>query len=223
MIEPAPAALTVLVAGEPLTLLPERAALLAERQTLLVADAHLGKAVSFRRLGVPVPQGTTTGSLAVLSGLVTRLGVRHVVFLGDFLHSAHAQAAATQAAVARWREAHRDLQLTLVRGNHDDRAGDPPATLGIEVVDEPLRLGPWALCHHPKTHAEGYVLAGHLHPCVTLRGRARDRLRLPCFWFGERVGVLPAFGAFTGMHPIVPGPTDRVYALTADGVTEIPR
>ena len=223
MIDPAPAALTVLVAGEPLTLLPERAALLAERQTLLVADAHLGKAVSFRRLGVPVPQGTTTGSLAVLSGLITRLGVRRIVFLGDFLHSAHAQAAATQAAVARWREAHRKVHLTLVRGNHDDRAGDPPTALGIEVVDEPLRLGPWALCHHPQPQIDGYVLSGHLHPCVTLRGRARDRLRLPCFWFGERVGVLPAFGAFTGMHPIVPGPTDRVYALTADGVTEIPR
>lgn len=215
--------LTVSVAGEPLTLLPEKAAYAAERQTLLIADAHFGKAASFRRLGVPVPQGTTTGSLAVLSGLVARLEVRRVVFLGDFLHSAHAHAAATQAAVACWREAHRDLQLTLVRGNHDDRAGDPPAALDIEVLDEPQRLGPWALCHHPQPQADGYVLSGHLHPCVTLHGRARDRLRLPCFWFGERVGVLPAFGVFTGMHPIAPRPADRVYALTADGVTDILR
>ena len=215
--------LTISVAGEALTLLPQKAAYLPERQTLLIADAHLGKAVSFRRLGVPVPQGTTAENLAILSSLVARHGVRRIVFLGDLLHSAAAQSAATQAAVARWRDAHLDLHLTLVRGNHDDHAGDPPKSLGIDVIDEPLRLGPWALCHQPRAQDTGYVLAGHLHPCVTLRGRARDRLRLPCFWFGDRVGVLPAFGAFTGMHPIAAQPRDRVYALSADGVVEVPR
>lgn len=215
--------LTIAVAGEPLTLLPEKAAYLAERQLLLIADTHLGKALSFRRLGVPVPQGSTADNLAMLSALIERLEVRQIVFLGDLLHSAHAQSAATQAAVAQWRETHRDLALTLVRGNHDDRAGDPPAAFGIEVVDEPLRLGPWALCHHPQARSDGYVLAGHLHPCVTVHGRARERLRLPCFWFGDKVGVLPAFGAFTGMHPIKAEPHDRVYALTGDGVIEVPR
>lgn len=220
---PDPGDLALLLAGERLTLLPEKAAYLADRQMLLVADAHIGKAVSFRRLGVPVPQGSSGESLGLLSRLIARLGVRHVVFLGDLLHSAHAQSAATQAGLAQWREAHLGVDLTLVRGNHDDRAGDPPTALGIEVVNEPLCIGPWALCHHPGARAEGYVLAGHLHPCVTLHGRARDRLRLPCFWFGDRIGVLPAFGAFTGMHPIDAQPQDRVFAVAADGVAEIPR
>lgn len=215
--------LTVALAGEQLSLLPEKAVYLAERQVLLVADAHFGKAVSFRRLGVPVPQGSTADNLATLGTLIDRFVVRHIVFLGDLLHSAHAQAPATQAALAQWRQRHCDVPLTLVRGNHDDHAGDPPAALGIEVVDEPLRLGPWALCHHPQARSDSYVLAGHLHPCVRLQGRARDRLRLPCFWFGEKVGVLPAFGEFTGMHPIEARPQDRVYALTDDGVLEVPR
>ena len=61
--------LTISVAGELLTLLPERAAYLAERQLLLVADAHFGKATSFRRLGVPVPQGSTADNLVALSAL----------------------------------------------------------------------------------------------------------------------------------------------------------
>lgn len=214
--------LTISVAGEALMLLPEKAAYLAERQWLLIADAHLGKAVSFRRQGVPVPQGSTADNLATLSALIARLDVRRIVFLGDLLHSAHAHSAATQAALAQWRDRHRDLDLTLVRGNHDDHAGDPPAALGFEVVDEPLRVGPWALCHHPNAQADGYVLAGHLHPCVSLQGRARERLRLPCFWFGDQVGVLPAFGEFTGMHAIEALPRDRVYALTGDGVLEVP-
>jgi hypothetical protein len=55
---------------------------------------------------------------------------------------------------------------------------------------------------------------------VSLGGRAWDRLRLPCYWFGAGVGVLPAFGAFTGMHPIRPGGADRVFPI-ADGTVAL--
>ena len=71
--------------------------------------------------------------------------------------------------------------------------------------------------------AGAYVLAGHLHPCVALAARARDRLRLPCFWFGRHTGVLPAFGAFTGMQSIRPAPGDRIFAIADDGVAEVPQ
>ena len=213
---------TITLGGQPLSLLPQKAAFLPESNTLLVADAHIGKAVSFRTLGVPVPRGTTSETLAVLADLVARHDVRRIVFLGDFLHSARSHAASTLGAVARWRQAHLALELTLVRGNHDDRAGDPPPSLGIACVDEPLMLGGLALCHHPQARAEGYVLAGHLHPCVHLGGRAHDRLRLPCFWFGAEVGVLPAFGAFTGMHGIRASVGERVFVVGDHVVTELP-
>jgi uncharacterized protein len=85
------------------------------------------------------------------------------------------------------------------------------------VLDEPFELDGFALCHHPQPRRGAYVLAGHLHPCIGLGGRAFDHLRLPCFWFGDDVGVLPAFGAFTGMHPIRAGASDRVFPI-ADGV-----
>jgi DNA ligase-associated metallophosphoesterase len=214
--------LTIPLEGQSLILLPEKAALLPDAHTLLVADAHIGKAVSFRRLGVPVPQGTTTDTLGVLSRLVARHAVRHIVFLGDFLHSRRAHAPSTQNAVARWRADHASLRLTLVRGNHDDHAGDPPAALGFEVVDEPLPMAGLLMCHHPVPREGGYVLAGHTHPCVGLSGRAFDRLRLPCFHFGPRVGVLPAFGGFTGMHPIARCPGDRVFAIADGHVARVP-
>jgi uncharacterized protein len=218
------------LAGNLLQLYPGGAVYLPGFQTLLVADAHFGKAVSFRRLGVPVPQGTTTENLDQLSALVAETGARRLVFLGDFLHSARAHATSTQAALARWRARHPDLHLVLVRGNHDDRAGDPPAALGFEVVDEPLMLGEGAqqlaLCHYPEPVAGAYVLAGHWHPCVSLSGRAHDRLRLRCFWFGDAavhaVGVLPAFGSFTGMHPIERRPGDRVFAVAGEDIREVP-
>ena len=209
------------VGGQPLVLLPEKAAFLPASRTLLVADLHIGKAVSFRGLGLPVPRGTTTETLATLAVLVDRLGARRVALLGDFLHSRHAHAPATLTTIERWRRQHAALELLLVRGNHDDRAGDPPYRLGIEPIDEPLRLDGLALCHHPRPDAGAYVIAGHLHPCITLAGRGHDRLRLPCFWFRTRVGVLPAFGAFTGMQPIRPGPADRLFAIADQHVAEI--
>ena len=213
---------TIEVAGQAMVLLPQKAALLPHSHTLLIADAHIGKATSFRALGVPVPGGTTSETLAGLQALVARHEVRRIVFLGDFLHSARSHAAATLAAVGRWRTQHPALQLVLVRGNHDDRAGDPPAELGFEVVDEPLREGALALCHHPRPLDDAFVIAGHLHPCVSVHGRARERLRLPCFHWLDRMLVLPAFGSFTGMHPVRRTSGDRVFAVAGDAVRELP-
>ena len=222
--------LRIRVAGTDVVLHPSGAALLSAEQTLLIADAHFGKAVSFRKLGVPVPQGTTTETLGELSVVLADTQARRIVFLGDFLHSRRSHAAPTLQALQRWREQHSELELTLVRGNHDDRAGDPPASLGITVVDEPLALGPFALCHHPQAIAGRYVLAGHWHPCISVSGRAFERLRLPCFWFGDdsgalpqhATGVLPAFGSFTGMHRIEPRAGDRIFPVADDVVRAIP-
>ncbi len=215
-------ALEIALAGAALRLLPQRAAFLPAHGALLVADAHLGKAVSFRRLGVPVPSGTTQTALDTLTHLLHDTGARHIVFLGDLLHAARSRTAATTEAVAAWRARHADVALTLVRGNHDRHAGDPPAEWQVDCVDEGLRLGPFALVHHPHPVPGAYALAGHVHPAVVLGGRAHDRLRLPCFHFGAQVGVLPAFGGFTGMHVLPRAPGDRVYAIAQDSVLAVP-
>lgn len=209
------------VAGARLWLLAERAAFDPALQCLFVADAHVGKAASFRALGVPVPEAATAETLDRLSRLVERCGARQVVFLGDLLHAARGRTPATLRALDAWRRRHAALELTLVRGNHDAGAGDPPAALGITAVDGPLRLGPWALVHEPTVVAGAYALAGHVHPCVVLEGRAKDRLRLPCFHFGVEVGVLPAFGAFTGMHAQARSAGDRIWAIAGNRVVPV--
>lgn len=212
------------VGGSSLHLLPQKVAWWPALRTLLVADAHIGKAVSFRQLGVPVPRGTTTETLDRLGALIDRHRATRVIFLGDLLHSARAHAPATLEAFSSWRERHAGIDLMLVRGNHDDRAGDPPVALGVTCIDEPLRLAEapgLALCHHPTARPGLYVLAGHGHPCMTV-GRGIDRLRLPCFHFGATVGVLPAFGAFTGMHPVVRAAGDRVFVVADNAVHALP-
>jgi uncharacterized protein len=214
--------LEVVAGGEALVLLADKAVWWPAQRMLLAADLHVGKAATFRALGVPVPRGTTSATLAALDALLARWPAQRLVVLGDFLHAAEAHAPATLGALARWRARHAALRVTLVRGNHDDRAGDPPASLAIEAVDEPLRIGGLALCHHPRARSGAYTLAGHLHPCVALGGRAHDRLRLPCFHFGAEVGVLPAFGSFTGMHGVRQRPGERVFAVADGAVVALP-
>jgi len=212
----------IALAGARLRLLAGRAVHWPDEGLLLIADAHLGKAASFRRLGVPVPEATTDDTLARLDTLLTQTGADELVFLGDLLHAARGRAPDTLARVARWRAAHPNLRLVLVRGNHDRAAGDPPPDWDVQVVDEPWRRGPMALKHHPEPEAGAYVLAGHVHPAIALGGRAHDRLRLPCFHFGPAVGVLPAFGAFTGSHVVQPAPGDRVFVVQGDRVRALP-
>ncbi|WP_444812748.1 ligase-associated DNA damage response endonuclease PdeM [Variovorax jilinensis] len=190
--------------------------------TLFVADLHLGKAAAFRALGQPVPGGTTQENLARLDGLIARHVPRELVFLGDFLHAAHGRGARLLAAVEAWRERHAALACTLVRGNHDHRAGDPPAALRIAVVDEPHLMGPFAACHHPQHHPTHAVLAGHVHPTCRLYGRGRDSLRLPCFVHEGAQLILPAFGEFTGGWQVEPAPGRRFYGVGGDAVWPLP-
>lgn len=203
--------------GRALHLLPERAAWLPEAGLLLVADVHVGKAASFRRLGVPVPRGTTQANLARLDALLARFpAARRLVFLGDFLHAASGRAIATLAALHTWRQGHAGLMLTLVRGNHDSHAGDPPGALGIEVVEEPWLHAGLALCHDPATTRPPGVpgIAGHLHPVARL-GRGFEAVRLPCFHArADGVLVLPAFGEFTGGARVAAGAGDTLYLVT---------
>lgn len=209
------------VAGERLVLLPERAAWWPAGKALFVADFHLGKAASFRHAGIPLPPGTTTENLARLEFAFAGRPVEHLVFLGDFLHSAQGRAEATLGRFAKWRQARPSLAITLVRGNHDDRAGDPPDEWAMRCVNPGEALGPFALVHEPAPVRGGYALAGHIHPAVRLSERGGQSLRLPCFWFGARVGVLPSFGAFTGSALVRPRTGDQVFVVADDEVIRV--
>ncbi len=216
---------TLNLAGESTELLPSGAVHLLEHSALLIADIHFGKASSFRQLGVPVPGGTTHENLLALTHDLQSTQAQQLIFLGDFLHSRYSHTSDLHAALKQWREQHVQIKMLLIRGNHDSRAGDPPAQLRIDVVNEPHVLGPFALCHHPQHVAGQYTLAGHWHPCITLQGKARERLRLPCFWLGDEaehaVGILPAYGSFTGMHPIERRDTDAVFAIAGEVVRRV--
>jgi DNA ligase-associated metallophosphoesterase len=206
------------IAGERLRLLPERAAYWERASTLLVADTHFGKAATFRAAGVPVPRGTTTGSLARLDSALARTGATRIVFLGDFLHAREGREAETTRAVGEWQSRNAAIDMLLVRGNHDQRAGDPGPEIDIRCVDGPVVEPPFVFTHRPAVSDDGYVVCGHLHPAARLTGLGRESARLPCFWAGAHTMVLPAFGEFTGVADIAVEPDDRVWVIADGGV-----
>jgi DNA ligase-associated metallophosphoesterase len=206
------------VRGEELRLLPERAAYWVRTRTLLIADPHFGKAAAFRAAGVPVPAGTTEGTLARIDATLARTAAARLVFLGDFLHARGGRSPATFATLGSWRERHAGLEVVLVRGNHDRRAGDPPGELRIACVDAPVVEPPFAFVHDPAMVPGSYALGGHLHPAAVMIGRGRQRARLPCFWFTAQWAVLPAFGEFTGLATVSPGAGDELFVIAGDSV-----
>jgi len=208
--------------GTPWRALPQCAAYWPARRWLVVADAHFGKAATFRARGIPVPQGTTQANLARLSALIAHARPQRLVFLGDLLHARESHGAETLRQFGQWREQHAGLPMTLVEGNHDRQAGAPPAALDIEVVDEPWTVAGIAFCHVPQQLDALHVVAGHLHPCIRLHGTANDTLRLPCFWQRDGLLTLPAFGEFTGGALIEREAGDRVLAVADGRLIEIP-
>ena len=209
------------IRGEELQLFAERAAYWGRASTLLVADPHFGKAATFRAAGIPVPRGTTADALARLDVLLARTAASRIVFLGDFLHAREGRAPATLDALRGWRDSHGDVEMLVVRGNHDRHAGDAPPELGIDSMNGPLVEPPFVLAHHPAVSDAGYVLAGHLHPSVDLTGPGRQYARLPCFWLGSATAVLPAFGDFTGLWSVTPAVGDRVFVVAGSDVVQL--
>ncbi len=208
--------------GQTLELFPEKAIFWRERRTLLVTDPHFGKAAFFRAKGIPVPHGTTANDLDRLRRLLESTAAIRLVILGDFFHAKLGRARRTLMQMRLWREAHPDLEIILIRGNHDAHAGDPPRSWNIQCCDNGLVDPPFVFSHEPEDSSEGYVLAGHIHPAVSLQDSAGNVLRLPCFSFGPRTALLPAFGSFTGTWVITPRQEDRIFAIAPDAVVEIP-
>jgi len=197
--------------NENITLLPEKALLLKDYQALLIADLHFGKVSHFRKSGIAVPKSVVDGNWNELIGLLSGTEVSRIIFMGDLFHSFHN---------TEWDEfcqiisSFPEKKFELVEGNHDILSNYQYDKAGIGTFPE-IELGNLLLTHEPIGSFSGplYNIAGHIHPGITLRGKARQKVTLPCFWFGQHQGLIPAFGKFTGLARIKPAKEDIVVAV----------
>lgn len=188
---------TIEIHGETLCLMPQRAIYWERTRTLFVADAHLGRAA------------TTEQDLARLTDVLQSTGANKVIVLGHLLDEGDKVAV---AALVAWRAAWASLKVMWVHDADDAPDTDLLRTLDVVAVAGPTHGPLFVLSHQPMAvRADAYGLCGALHPAVVRVGQ-----QVPCFWFQERVGVLPAFGSDVPLRGVEPHDDDRVYAI-ADG------
>jgi len=209
-------------------LLPGRAALVPAARTLLVADLHLGKAATFRRAGIPVPEGSAQRDLERLEQLVRGHDVRRLLVLGDLFHAKGGCTPQVFAEFAALRTRIADTAVVLILGNHDRAIGRLPASLGIDACLPSLDEPPFHFVHEPAidvtaSNRDLFTVAGHLHPTVSIRSPSGDRLADRCFVAEPSVLVLPAFGSFTGGHRAEPAEGMRLWIARDDGVVDVTR
>jgi DNA ligase-associated metallophosphoesterase len=209
-----------MIAGQQFLLHPYKGLFWKEEEALLVADLHLGKAMHFRRSGIPVPGAVGDENWQRLFTLIDTFQPKRVLLLGDLFHSTYNQ---------RWEDFgdflkhFPDLTFELIAGNHDILSLQQYERFGLIYHPKPVVIRNLLLSHEPVDASEEghYNLAGHIHPCVYLRGRGKQRLRMPCFYFGEHQGLLPAFGQFTGMAGIEVKEGDEVFVVMEEGVVKV--
>ena len=151
-----------------IVLLPGRAALLPATQTLVCADVHLGKAATFRRAGLPVPEGSAQQDLKRLIGLIERYEARRLIIAGDLFHARAGCTPRVLREFTDFREQIRrrtDPEVILILGNHERSLGRQfsPRELGIDRCVEELIEPPFRFVHEPAVSVVGRGVAGQDH------------------------------------------------------------
>lgn len=216
---------TLTIAGERIDLLPERAAYWPSRQTLILADVHLGKCETLRAAGVPVPAGIVERDLDRLAAAAARAHATRILVVGDLLHHSTGLTPEFIETVAEVRRGNLGgVEIGLIRGNHDRRVEAILDAWDVSLLPAAHLEGPFGFAHDP---ADGLVPAaactwfGHLHPLCRIGTRA-DGVSIPCFVVDSDHVLLPAFSLFTRGVAIVPRRTAAAYGIADGRVVLVP-
>lgn len=203
-----------------LILLPEKGIYWTEQKALIVSDLHIGKVGHFRKAGIAIPKLLEQEELAALSDLIDTYRPQQIIFLGDLFHSEHNN---DWNWLALWTELFPKIKMILVKGNHDVLHEDYYDQAGFLVVGH-LILHPFRFTHEPESglyNNDLYSISGHIHPAVVLKGKARQTLVLPCFYFNAFQAVMPAFGKFTGKYRIKISSDADVFGILGSKVLKL--
>jgi hypothetical protein len=185
--------LAVRVADTPVVLRAAGALWVEAQRALVVADLHFEKGSFFAARGQMLPPYDTRDTLRRLEAEVAELDPRLLVFLGDSFHDGDGQSRLAADDGERIGALAKGRWMIWIAGNHDGRAleGLPGESMAS------LCLAGLSLVHEPADDAQYGEVAGHLHPCARVAGRAAS-VRRRCFVTDEERLILPAFGAYAG-------------------------
>ncbi len=209
------------VSDQNFILLAQKALYWKNEQMLIISDVHLGKAGHFRKHGIALPKSMNDENLARIDRLIKDHQPISILFLGDLFHSEKNEEWDTFKV---WRKSHPDIDFILVLGNHEIYPQSQYELLGIKCYHSFLKSG-IKLVHDKSdlSTIDGnlFCISGHIHPAIQIKGKGRQRLRLPCFHFHSKSLLMPAFGNLTGTFTIKPKSDDEVFAIIDEQIIEI--
>lgn len=194
-----------------------------EDKSLILSDLHLGKTGHFRKAGIPVPQNVFKEDLHRLIAQLQYFKPDNLIIVGDLFHS-HANK--EMDLFLKWRNDIPDINIRLVKGNHDILSGKFYDSANIRVSDQNFLAFPFCFTHDIAIKCKdendaSFTFSGHIHPGIRINGLGKQSLSFPCFYFAKEFAVLPAFSVFTGLTRVRPEAGDKVFALIENNVVEI--
>ncbi len=203
--------------GNDFFLLPQKAMFWVNENALLLSDIHLGKATHFRKNGIPLPSIAGKADLTLLQDLIETHQATKVFIIGDLFHSKYnSEWIWFQDFIASFP----NTSFILLRGNHDILPAFHLKMKNFQTHHKYINNG-ICLIHEPRGNEPEYVICGHIHPGFTLRGKARQVLRLPCFVIGSNRTILPAFGGLTGLANFESLPHDKICVIADNQIIEL--
>ena len=189
----------ITILNEELVLTNQRAIYWNKESALILSDLHIGKTAHFRRHGIPMPDDILQKDLRRLKELINHFNTKANSDMDTF---------------KTWLKQFDDLSLVLVKGNHDRQSQRLMDELNIHV-ESTLIIDPFIFIHDPSDKTtKNFTFSGHIHPGVLLKGKGKQKLKLPCYQVSENQIILPAFSLFTGLNTLR-NKTDVVsYAFT---------
>ncbi len=195
-------------------LLPQKALWWPNQHALLLSDLHIGKAAHFSKNGINLPNVGSEKDLDLLAQLITHFNAQKVYLLGDLFHSTINR---EWQFIVNLISNFKHVAFVLIQGNHD-LLPDFILKESDLMVYKLLEVEGILLTHKPANKESLFNICGHIHPGIMLKGKGRQKLRLPCFYKTPNQLILPAFGSFTGLDIIQPTSTDCVYAIANNQV-----
>lgn len=188
-----------------------------EQETLLIADLHIGKTRHFRKNGIAVPQETDIRDMKRLRAVIEQYQPGRIILLGDIFHS---EDVADDEGFELMLYETRGIEWILIIGNHDPQGTEKYEHLPIRVLEKNFVQESFVFTHHPDERDDRITFCGHIHPAVEMQGKGSQSLKLPCFHWGPKQVVLPAFSRFTGKGMMRAHSEDRIFVITDNEVIE---
>ncbi len=201
------------------TLTNQRALYWEKEKTLVVSDLHIGKTAHFRKAGIPIPSAILDNDLKRLQLLIDHFDVQTLLVVGDLFHAENnTDIDQFQSFITH----NLTINFELIKGNHDRLKDSFYQAMGIAIFKTHKDVGAFRFVHDEQhCDADMFCVSGHTHPGVTIKGRGKVFIKLPCFEVSEQRLILPAFSEFTGLNTKRTVETSTCYGFTEKSVFAI--